>query len=125
MKKLFMAMTCALLFGCNSNNYDSIKGNKYVTNDKGLEITLVFDKNSNDFYGQAVNNYFGTYSSEKENIKFSLGGSTMMAAPEELMNTEAAYFKFLSEVDAYTIKENKLILKTNSQSMEFEQTEGE
>lgn len=125
MKKLFMAMTCALLFGCNSNHYDSIKGNKYVTNDKGLEITLVFDKSSNDFYGQAVNNYFGTYSNEKENIKFSLGGSTMMAAPEELMNTEAAYFKFLSEVDTYTVKENKLILKTNAQSMEFEQTEEE
>jgi heat shock protein HslJ len=125
MKKLFMAMTCALLLGCNSNHYDSIKGNKYVTNDKGLEITLVFDKSSNDFYGQAVNNYFGTYSNEKENIKFSLGGSTMMAAPEELMNTEAAYFKFLSEVNTYTVKENKLILKTNAQSMEFEQTEEE
>ncbi|MBP3545669.1 MAG: META domain-containing protein [Alphaproteobacteria bacterium] len=125
MKKILMAAACILLFGCNSNNYASIKGNKYITNDKGLEISLVFDKNSNDFYGQAVNNYFGTYSSEKGSIKFSLGGSTMMAAPEELMNTEATYFKFLSEVDSYTIKENKLILKTNTQSMEFEQTEEE
>ena len=60
MKNIFFALISVLLISCKSNN--DLQGNEYQTiGDAGLEITLSFSDKNNDFHGQAINNYFGSY----------------------------------------------------------------
>lgn len=125
MKKIFSALMVMLLAGCG-NNTENLGGNEYKTNgDAGVEITLGFDANGTDFHGQAVNNYFGSYQAKDGKIKFSLAGSTMMAAPEPMMEAETAYFQFLDQAESYRINDNKLIISTPEKTITFEKNDGE
>lgn len=125
MKKIFSTLMVMLLAGCGSNT-DNLSGNEYKTNgDAGVEIILGFDENGTDFHGQAVNNYFGSYQAKDGKIKFSLVGSTMMAAPEPMMEAETAYFQFLDKAESYRINDNKLMISTPEKTITFEKNDGE
>lgn len=124
MKNIILALMSVLLISCKSNS--GLQGNEYqTTGDAGLEITLGFSDKGNDFHGQAVNNYFGSYQAKDGKIKLSTAGTTMMAGPMPLMDAERAYFKFLDEADTYKIEGNKLIISTPEKEMVFEKTSGE
>ncbi len=125
MKKIFSTLMVMLLAGCGSNA-ESLSGNEYkAAGDAGVEITLGFDENGTDFHGQAVNNYFGSYQAKDGKIKFSLAGSTMMAAPEPMMEAETAYFQFLDKAESYSINGNELIISAPEKTMTFEKAGGE
>ena len=83
-----------------------------------------FAKDENRYYGKAVNNYFGTYKVKGAEISFSQAGSTMMAAPEDMMRAEAAYFQFLPQVQVFKL-EGKLLTLTaeNGETRVFEEIE--
>lgn len=125
MKKLFLALMAVTLAGCG-NKTEHLNGNLYKTDGGAdLEISLGFDENGKDFHGQAVNNYFGSYQANGGKIKFSLGGSTMMAAPEPMMEAETAYFQFLDSAETYKFENGKLIISSPDKTMTFEPTDGE
>ncbi len=125
MKKIFLALLAVTLAGCG-NKAETLSGNLYKTNgEAGLKITLGFDKNGKAFHGQALNNYFGFFHAQNGKIKFSLSGSTMMAAPEPMMEAETAYFRFLDAVNSYQVDGNKLIISSPDKTMAFEKTDGD
>ncbi len=125
MKKLFaFFFVLAALTGCTKAEADLTgKNYKLVDADSKVEITLGFAKDENRYYGKAVNNYFGTYKVQGAEISFSPAGSTMMAAPEDMMMAEAAYFQFLPQVQVFKL-EGKLLTLTaeNGKTMVFEET---
>ena len=82
-------------------------------------ITISFDANDNKFYGKAINNYFGTYKTNKENITLNLAGSTMMAGPEAEMKKEQAYFNDLTKIKTYTLKNKILELKGDNVTIKY------
>lgn len=94
--------------GCQNALYD-LKGNEYQL--VNSPIRLAFSKNDNRFYGQAVNNYFGSYSLTPDNgITFSTVGTTMMMGPVNEMQAEHTYLTDLANVTQYQINGDLLIL---------------
>ena len=127
MKKVF-ALVCGLfLAACNQNSTQDIKGNEYVLIDapEGMEISLSFDAEAPKFYGQAVNRYFGNYELKDGSIKFSAIGSTMMAAPEPMMNAETEYFKNLDNIDTIRFENDNLILSGKDTELKFQKIDVE
>lgn len=111
MKKILMMLAAiVMLSGCAENVPPSLKGKNFVL-ESDKNITLSFDANENRFAGKALNNYFGSYTLEKDNIKFGPIASTMMAGPESEMKKEQAYFQNLGKVKTYSLKNKKLELK--------------
>lgn len=119
MKKLLLALAAALaLSACSEDAPVSLKGKNFtLVNDKN--ITLSFDKEENRFAGKALNNYFGTYLIENQNITLNLAGSTMMADPKEEMEKEQTYFKDLGKIKTYTFKNKTLELKGDNVTLKF------
>ncbi|MDR2902099.1 MAG: META domain-containing protein [Lactobacillales bacterium] len=106
MKKI-TTFLCALLFleACSSG----IKGNEYQL--QNSDITLSFSKESDRFFGRAVNRYFGTYKTDDDGkITLSAVGATMMAGSEEAMKEEQTYFLDLAMVKSYALADDKLTL---------------
>lgn len=125
MKKFTLPILCALIFGCqqNTDSASAVKGHEYLLLDApaGLEISLGFDGSSNDFHGQAINNYFGSYSLNGSKIRFSLAGSTMMSGPREQMQAEREYFINLDQMDTITVEGNQLQLQGKGKTLRFKQ----
>ena len=97
------------LFLCCQNALYDLKGNEYQL--VNSPIRLAFSKNDNRFYGQAVNNYFGSYSLTPDNgITFSTVGTTMMMGPVNEMQAEHTYLTDLANVTQYQINGDLLIL---------------
>ena len=120
MKKMLLNLGLMMsLVGCVATSAPSIKGKEFSLND--ANITLAFDDNENKFYGKAVNNYFGVYSLNGENIKLELQGSTMMMGAPEEMTKETKYFNDLNKVTTYTINDNSLILKGDNVELTFKE----
>lgn len=117
MKKLFSILAGICLFvGCsNAGEQISLAGKKFVmqNSEAGTTITLEFADSGNDYYGQVVNNYFGSYKIFKDRITFSAGGTTMMMGPREEMETEGRYFADLTKVKTYTLQNDVLTLTTS------------
>ena len=92
MKKLFSILAGICLFvGCsNAVEQISLAGKKFVmqNSEAGTTVTLEFADSGNDYYGQVVNNYFGSYKIFNDRITFSAGGTTMMMGPREEMEAE-------------------------------------
>ena len=82
----------------------------------GKEL-LQFDANELRVTGKAsCNSFFSNYTVEGTNqIKFEAAGHTMMAC--EAMATETKMLKALELIDSYTVKGNKLELKTNGKTL--------
>lgn len=114
MKKLLSLMLALILTAACSSSENSFKGKEYKMQDaaNNAEITLGFDKAENRYHGQIVNNYFGQYEVDGNNIKFGPAGATMMAGPENLMKAESQYFMTLSKVNSFVLDGQKLALKT-------------
>ena len=80
---------------------------------------MSFDAKEDRFYGKALNNYFGTYKAEKDNIKFGPVASTMMAGPGDEMKKEHAYFQNLDKVRTYSLKGKELELKGDGVTLKY------
>lgn len=109
MKKTGILLTVLFLVSCGK---PTLKGNDYVlsTSPENMPISITFSADKNQFYGKAVNNYFGTYMLNGNQITLSQIGSTrMMGTPAE-MAVEDTYFKELSYVRSYRIADNYLVL---------------
>ncbi len=117
MKKLFSILAGICLFvGCsNAGEQISLAGKKFVmqNSEAGTTITLEFADSGNDYYGQVVNNYFGSYKIFKDRITFSAGGITMMMGPREEMEAEGRYFADLDKVRNFTLQNDVLTLTTS------------
>ncbi len=115
MKKLFsMLLGICFLAGCNNAEESvSLAGKDFVMQnaENGATITLGFS--DNDYHGQVVNNYFGSYKTSGSNITFGAGGSTMMMGPREEMEAERHYFADLAKVKTYTLQNDVLTLTTS------------
>lgn len=117
MKKLFSILAGICLFvGCsNAGEQISLAGKKFVmqNSEAGTTITLEFADHGNDYYGQVVNNYFGSYKISENRITFNAGGSTMMMGPRSEMEAERRYFADLDKVRNFTLQNDVLTLTTS------------
>lgn len=77
-----------------------------------MPITLTLDADGR-FYGKAVNNYFGVYQINDNQIQMDLQGQTMMMGPIPQMQAEDDFFKSLREIKSFDFKNNQLILNAN------------
>lgn len=121
MKKIVSAIIAALALTACSKSEDTVVGKNYVLLPEKA-ITLTFDAKENRFYGQAVNNYFGEYKIDKNNITLTLIGSTMMAAPEEEMKKEMDYFQNLGKIKTYTLNGKNLELNGDGVKLQYEES---
>lgn len=112
-KLLSVVLALMVVVGCAAKS-ESFKGKEYKLSDaeNGAAITLGFSADENRFFGKIVNNYFGTYTLEGNNISFGPAGSTMMMGPEPLMNAESNYLRALPTIKTFSLDGNKLVLKT-------------
>ncbi len=127
MSKILSLLAAVLLFGaCSSQEQNSFVGKEYKLTQapNNAEISLGFDGKENRYFGKsAVNNYFGAYTLEGENLSFGPAGATMMAGPEPLMKAEQEYLQFLADVKSYKLEGKKLILNSSDgKSLTFEET---
>ena len=127
MSKILSLLAGVLLFAaCSSQEQNSFVGKEYKLTQapNNAEITLGFDGKENRYFGKsAVNNYFGAYTLEGENLSFGPAGATMMAGPEPLMQAEQGYLQFLADVKSYKLEGKKLILNaTDGKTLTFEET---
>ena len=126
MKKLFSILAGICLFvGCsNAGEQISLAGKKFVmqNSEAGTTVTLEFADSGNDYYGQVVNNYFGSYKIFNDRITFSAGGTTMMMGPREEMEAEGRYFADLDKVRNFTLQNDVLTLITSDgKALTFEE----
>lgn len=120
MKKILSALiAAAALTACNETE-QTIVGKTYTLLPEKA-ITIAFDEKEPRFYGKAVNNYFGEYKIDKNNITLTLQGSTMMAAPEEEMKREMDYFQNIGKIKTFTLKGQSLELKGDGVTLTYEQ----
>lgn len=127
MSKILSLLAAVLMFGaCSSQEQNSFVGKEYKLTQapNNAEISLGFDGKENRYFGKsAVNNYFGAYTLEGENLSFGPAGATMMAGPEPLMKAEQEYLQFLADVKSYKLEGKKLILNaSDGKSLTFEET---
>lgn len=127
MSKILSLLAAVLLFGaCSSQEQNSFVGKEYKLTQapNNAEISLGFDGKENRYFGKsAVNNYFGAYTLEGENLSFGPAGATMMAGPEPFMKAEQEYLQFLADVKSYKLEGKKLILNaSDGKSLTFEET---
>lgn len=115
---LTILFTFMILTGCHA---DSLNGKTFRLTNASMPITLTFDGEGNRYHGQALNNYFGTYDMDGSQIKFNLGGSTMMAGSPEEMQAERNYYTTLEKTVSYQFQQKQLILITaDGQKLIFE-----
>ncbi|MBE6450448.1 MAG: META domain-containing protein [Alphaproteobacteria bacterium] len=120
MKKILNIICALFLFGCNQADVKLSGNYKMINAPENAEITLSFEENN--FSGlAAVNRYFGTFEQNKNIVKFNVAGLTMMMGPENMMQAEQDYIKFLSSVNSFVFENGLLILKTvNDNELKFE-----
>lgn len=126
MKKLFSILAGICLFvGCsNAGEQISLAGKKFVLQNAegGATVTLEFSDSGNDYYGQVVNNYFGSYKISENRITFNAGGTTMMMGPRSEMEAERRYFADLDKVRNFTLQNDILTLITSDgKALTFEE----
>lgn len=124
MKKIMALMGATVLLSACSTNALDFQGKSYKLQNapENAEITIGFDEKENRFFGiSAVNRYMGTYKTENENITLSLGGSTMMMGPIELMNVETEYLEFIKTVRSYQIEDDALYLKGDKETLLYKE----
>lgn len=120
MKKILSALLVALTFTACSKSEETILGKTYALLPEKT-VTITFDRNENRFFGKALNNYFGEYKIEQNNLTLTVIGSTMMAGPEEEMKNEIEYFKSLGKVKSYTLKNKTLELTGEGVNLKYEE----
>ena len=109
MKKWGIMLMMLFLTACGKPTF---KGNYYVlsTSPADMPISILFSADEDQFGGEALNSYFGTYETDGSKITFSHLGSTKMMGPPKQMEEEMKYFEELSQVRSYRIADNYLVL---------------
>ena len=108
--------SCSVFNGTASDELEGTKWNLlYIRKSipiPGSIITLEF-KDGEVRGTSGCNTYFGEYKLKEGEISFGVLGATMMAClyPEGIMEKEQEYLTFLSEVVAYSIEGDRLMLK--------------
>ena len=74
------------------------------------DITLNFDSETGQYYGRAVNRYFGRYKTAGDKLKLATPASTMIMASEEKMQAEEIYLNRLEQVMSYRLTDQYLTL---------------
>ena len=113
MKTLPILATLALLLGCGESE-EALTGGRFKTEINGTPITIELDPGIGRFSGQAVNRFFGSYEIADGKITFSQVASSMMMDLPDAMEAEDKFFKFLPQVESYSMKNGKLVLKAPS-----------
>lgn len=89
----------------------TLNGKEVKLTDQNSEIFIQFNEVEQRVNGRAgCNRFFGNYEMEGRKLKFSPMGATRMACPD--LQIETAFFQMLDEVDALTIKDNKLTFES-------------
>lgn len=109
MKKLLLTIITLMALGACSKEDTNITGKTFALMPE-KNFTIIFEEKENRFAGQAVNNYFGEYKLENNNITLTLIGSTMMAGPVEEMEKETKYFQDLGKITSYSYTNKTLTL---------------
>ena len=120
MKKIYYLL--AIIFSitaCLNTQNSNLKGKTFTLDNSN--IILTFDKDENKFYGKALNNYFGNYKLENNNLTFEITGSTMMMGAPKEMEDETKYFQDLSKINSYNIKNKTLTLKGNNVELIYQE----
>jgi len=117
MKKVLLSIVLGLsLIGCSSLKSvpnKKVLGKSYVlsSSSKDYKISLNFAED-NVFGYSGVNNYFGKYEVQGNNLKFDAIGSTLMSGPTKAMKAEIDYLNSLGEVNSFYFSKEQLVLKT-------------
>ncbi len=112
MKKILLICVAAIgLNGCFYVSDDfSGKGFRMEEGDVFPPALLSFCPREKRFFTQVVNNGFGTYEVDGQNVKFTLIGSTMMMGEPENMARERRLTEALPKVTSYTLSDKTLTL---------------
>ena len=118
MKKILLGLLLMFMFaGCSvlsTKPADKLMGKEYILVDSSDEVKISLNFAEENFFGfSGVNNYFGKYKVEGNKLVINHVGSTLMAGPKQLMDTEYNYISKLDKVEKYKIEGKKLILTTN------------
>lgn len=117
----YLLMLIGVFLSVTACRAELLAGQTYQLTNASMPVTLAFDTEGNRYHGRALNNYFGTYDINGQQIKFNLGGSTMMAGAPEEMQAERDYYTVLDKVTEYQLQSNQLILITSDgQKLIFE-----
>ena len=122
--KNLLVLFCLVLMGvgCNSSKnmakLNDVKWELKMLNDKEVKLTdnnsevyIQFNEAEKRASGRSgCNRFFGNYEMEGDKLKFSPMGATRMACPD--MQIESEFFQMLETVDAYSIKDGLLSLKS-------------
>lgn len=113
MKKIWTAFLLFALTACSSQA-ETLDG-AYVLQEApaGGKFTLVLE-NGRYFGKSGVNNYFGSYTTQGNQIHFETGGATMMMGPKNLMEAERTYLDTLFKITNYQLEDKKLILNVEN-----------
>ena len=116
MKKLLLLLPFYLLSACQNNSH-SLNGKAFQLQIDETPVLIAFDENENRYFGKIVNNYFGNYTKNGQQISFQPAGATMMMGPEKSMKAEQKWFETLPQITSYSQTKNSLIftLKDGSQ----------
>lgn len=117
MKKVLLSIILGLsLIGCSSLKSvpnKKVLGKSYVLSSSSKDYKISLNFAEDNFFGYSgVNNYFGKYEVQGNNLKFDAIASTLMSGPTKAMNAEIDYLNSLGEVNSFYFSKEQLVLKT-------------
>lgn len=119
---LWLVCVITMGVGCNSSKnmaklndvkweLKMLDGKEIKLTDNNSDIYIQFNEAEKKVNGRGgCNRFFGNYDMDGDKLKFSPIGATRMACPD--LQTESEFFRVLETVDAYSIKEGLLSLKS-------------
>lgn len=119
---LWLVCVITMGVGCNSSKnmaklndvkweLKMLDGKEIKLTDNNSDIYIQFNEAEKKVNGRGgCNRFFGNYNMDGDKLKFSPIGATRMACPD--LQTESEFFRVLETVDAYSIKEGLLSLKS-------------
>lgn len=124
-QRVELTMNKKTLKGCGGNPADLLTGDEWRVesiNDVAVidnsRASLQFDKNGRVAGNSSCNRYTGEYTLTGENLHFGQLASTMMACTPELMAQEQLFFKVMSAVQGFDIRDDgALVLQAGKQQI--------
>ena len=100
-----------LLWACGKEN--TFKGKEYLyETPTGFQITLGFDGQTNRYFGKGINQYFGHYILNNNQLSFGIPTSTMMMGDSFDMIEEEKFLNILGEIQSFELTKDTLTLIT-------------
>ena len=112
MKKYFFQILFLVVLGLTACREEvKLSDSTYVFRAaENLTVTLNFDDRSGQYFGRAINRYFGTYRLDGEKLILGPASSTMMSGNPDKMAAEEDYLNRLGQVESYRLTPEKLTL---------------